>query len=160
MKTTAERLHEIMKEQNLKQVDIIEKAKPFAEKYNAKLTRPDLSQYCSGKVKPTQEKLFLLAAALNVNEAWLMGYDVPRLRTERATESFSEQGLTGAILRSGKDNTVANEYLKHIINDTDNISDSEYELIELYRRADKGTRQSVDRLLEYYRDTYLNKKED
>ena len=69
-----------MKEENLKQVDIIKKASYFSSKYNAKITKTDLSQYVAGKVEPGQAKLFVLASALNVNEAWLMGYDVPKAR--------------------------------------------------------------------------------
>ena len=38
---------------------------------------PLISDYLSGKYKAKQDKVFLLAKALNVNEAWLMGYDVP-----------------------------------------------------------------------------------
>lgn len=75
--TTAQRLHQIMQEQNLKQVDILSKAKPFCEQYNVKLGRNDLSQYCSGKVEPKQDKLVVLSNALNVTETWLMGFDVP-----------------------------------------------------------------------------------
>ena len=39
--------------------------------------RNHICQYVSGKVKPNQEKLSILALALNVNETWLLGYDVP-----------------------------------------------------------------------------------
>jgi len=77
---TATRIKEIMTKENLKQVDILEKSKPFCEKYDTKITKVDLSQYVSGKVEPGQAKLFVLANALNVNEAWLMGYDVPKIR--------------------------------------------------------------------------------
>lgn len=38
---------------------------------------PLISDYLSGKYKAKQDKIYLLAKALNVNEAWLMGYDVP-----------------------------------------------------------------------------------
>lgn len=78
--STSERLKEIMSSENLKQVDIIELAKPFCAKYDTKITKVDLSQYVSGKVEPGQAKLFVLANALCVNEAWLMGYDVPKER--------------------------------------------------------------------------------
>nr|DAY76522.1 MAG TPA: bifunctional HTH-domain containing protein/aminotransferase [Caudoviricetes sp.] len=78
---TANRLKEIMDEENLKQVDIIKKASYFSSKYDAKITKTDLSQYVAGKVEPGQAKLFVLASALNVNEAWLMGYDVPKARS-------------------------------------------------------------------------------
>lgn len=85
IKTTPERLNEAMAILNLKQVDILGKAQYFCEKYNIKLTKSDLSQYVSGKVtSPTQDKLFVLANALNVSEAWLMGFDVPM---ERKTDT-------------------------------------------------------------------------
>ena len=73
---TAERLKEIMKERKLKQTDILEKAQPYCEKYGIKLQKNDLSQYVNGKVEPGQKKLSILAKALNVSEAWLMGYNV------------------------------------------------------------------------------------
>lgn len=66
-----------MAERNLKQIDIINLAKPFCDLHNVKLNKNDLSQYVSGKVEPGQNKLYILALALNVNEAWLMGFDVP-----------------------------------------------------------------------------------
>ena len=36
-----------------------------------------ISQYVSGEFKPKQDRVFLIAQALGVDEAWLMGYDVP-----------------------------------------------------------------------------------
>lgn len=36
-----------------------------------------ISQYLSGSFKPKQTRTYILAKALNVNPAWLMGYDVP-----------------------------------------------------------------------------------
>ena len=70
-----------MQERNLKQVDILNLAEPYCKKYDIKLTKVDLSKYVSGKVEPGQAKLFILAAALNVSEAWLMGLDVPSTPT-------------------------------------------------------------------------------
>ncbi len=75
--TTADRLKEIMDQRNLKQVDVLESARPFCIKYGIKLGRNDLSQYISGRVNPSQKKLTILGLALNVSEAWLMGFDVP-----------------------------------------------------------------------------------
>jgi transcriptional regulator with XRE-family HTH domain len=81
--STSERLKQIMNERSLRQVDILEAAKPFCEKYGIKLAKNDLSQYVSGKVEPRQEKLTILGLALNVSETWLMGYDVRRERDEK-----------------------------------------------------------------------------
>jgi len=36
-----------------------------------------ISQYCTGLVIPKQRWTHAIALALNVSEAWLMGYDVP-----------------------------------------------------------------------------------
>lgn len=82
MKTsnTSARLKTIMNERGLRQVDILAASKPFCDKYGIKLAKNDLSQYVNGKVEPGQEKLSILGMALNVSEAWLMGYDVSRVR--------------------------------------------------------------------------------
>lgn len=78
--STADRLKQIMSEKNLKQVDIIERSKPFQEKLGVKLGKSALSQYVNGVQSPDQHKLTLLSLTLDVSEAWLMGYDVPMHR--------------------------------------------------------------------------------
>lgn len=56
---------------------------------NSKITQTELclktgipksamSQYLSGAFEPKHDRLYILAQALHVNEAWLMGYDVPK----------------------------------------------------------------------------------
>lgn len=84
---TAIRINRIMTERNLRQVDILESVKPFCIKYDIKMNKSDLSQYVSGKVEPSQEKLVILGMALNVSEAWLMGFDVPMERITSTKES-------------------------------------------------------------------------
>lgn len=74
---TSIRLKRIMQERNLRQVDILELTAPLCKKYDVKMNKSDISQYVSGKVEPSQDKLVILGMALNVSEAWLMGYDVP-----------------------------------------------------------------------------------
>jgi transcriptional regulator with XRE-family HTH domain len=41
-----------------------------------------ISQYILGKYEPKQVAIHKIAKALNVSEAWLMGYDVPIQRAE------------------------------------------------------------------------------
>lgn len=78
--TTSTRLQRILSERGLKQVDVLERAVPYCKEYGIKLNKSDLSQYVSGKVEPGQDKLTILGLALNVSEAWLMGFDVPMER--------------------------------------------------------------------------------
>lgn len=75
---TSQRLRQIMEQRGLRQVDIIELSKPYQEKTGVRLGKSALSQYISGKSVPDQNKLYLLSNSLGVNEAWLMGYDVPQ----------------------------------------------------------------------------------
>ena len=85
--TTAERLREIREERKLKQVDILNLSIPLCAKWDVKMNKSDISQYVSGKVEPSQEKLVVLGYALNVTEAWLMGFDVPKERKETALQA-------------------------------------------------------------------------
>ena len=74
---TALRLKEYMSLYNYRQVDILQKCAPLCRQYEINIDKSLLSQYLSGKVEPKQDRLFILSEALKVNEAWLMGYDVP-----------------------------------------------------------------------------------
>lgn len=118
--STADRLNAVMKERNIKQVDILRAAKPFCDKYGVKLAKNDLSQYVSGKVEPGQEKLTILGLALNVSEAWLMGYDVPMDR-----ETKKEQPAS-----------------------IGELSDAEIHLIKLFRKLPEDLRASYPAALE------------
>lgn len=84
--TTAERLRQIMKKRGLRQADVLRLADPFSKFYGIPISRANMSMYCSGRVVPAQDKLFLLACALNVSEAWLMGVDVPETRDPQAQQ--------------------------------------------------------------------------
>lgn len=64
----SKRMKEAMNIRNIKQIDLVEKTG---------LTKSAISQYYSGKYEPKQIAVLKLAEALNVNVAWLMGYDVP-----------------------------------------------------------------------------------
>lgn len=85
IENVAKRLNLIMKQRGLKQVDVLNLAKPFCEKYNVKLAKNYLSQYCSGKNEPGKDILNVLSLALNVNPAWLQGFDVPQDITEQVS---------------------------------------------------------------------------
>jgi transcriptional regulator with XRE-family HTH domain len=66
--TISDRLKEAMAIRGLKQADIVEKTG---------MNKGALSSYISGRYEPKQNNIYLLAKALDVSEAWLMGHDVP-----------------------------------------------------------------------------------
>lgn len=73
MESFASRLNTAMKNNKIKQIEL------------SRMTGLDkslISNYLKGTYQAKQSNLHLIASALNVSEAWLMGYDVPM---ERAT---------------------------------------------------------------------------
>ena len=52
----------------------------------ANVPKSSLSLYLSGAYEPKQDRIYAMAKALNVSEAWLMGYDVPMEREKISPE--------------------------------------------------------------------------
>lgn len=73
METIANRLKQALTERDMKQADIVSLTG---------IGKSSISTYLSGEYEPKQKNLYRLAKALNVNEAWLMGYDVPMERDQ------------------------------------------------------------------------------
>lgn len=126
---TSERLKYLIQTRNLKQVDILSLCQPICKRFGIRLERNDLSQYVSGKNAPGQDKLFVLSNALNVSEAWLMGYDVPMARTieektpeaeaPRVDERFEKMwAMYSALSDSEKD--AADKYLAFLLDSQKN----------------------------------------
>lgn len=93
--STADRLQYLMRTRNLRQVDILNRVLPICSKYDIKMNKSDISQYVSGKVSPTQDKLYALGEALNVDPVWLMGADVPinRSGSEKITVEITDEEM-------------------------------------------------------------------
>ncbi|MBR3368918.1 MAG: transcriptional regulator [Ruminococcus sp.] len=122
--TTAERLRQVMSQRGLKQIDILLLAEPYCIKYNVKLNKNDLSQYVNGKVEPKQHKLSILGLALNVNEAWLMGYDVPMGR-----EPYEEKSAPAENSESEKIKKIAEK-----VEVFSAATDNEIRMLTLFRQ--------------------------
>ena len=71
METCAQRICKALRIRNMKQAELSERTG---------IPKSAISQYCSGSFKPKQQRLFLIAEVLGVDEAWLMGLDVPMER--------------------------------------------------------------------------------
>ena len=76
MATTADRISEAMKLRDIRQADLVKKTG---------ISKGALSSYISGRYVPKQNNVYLIAKALDVSEAWLMGGDVPMQRIESPT---------------------------------------------------------------------------
>lgn len=84
MSITASRLKEALELRGMRQVDLAEKTG---------IGKSAISQYLSGKVLPKQDKLYLLARALQVSEDWLLGRTgIPTNDVERG-ETMADEVL-------------------------------------------------------------------
>ena len=91
--TTGQRLREYMVLNNVRQVDILNKSLPYQKKFNIKMSKSHLSNYVNDRSSPDNSKMKLLAAALNVSEPWLMGYDVDNKENSQKIPDPSESNL-------------------------------------------------------------------
>lgn len=107
MKTIAERIKEGMDKRELRQADIIEKTG---------INKGALSSYISGRYEPKQNNIYLLAKALDVSEAWLMGADVPMDREPTLKKLLDErlQELNMSLETVSKQANVPSYWLQNI----------------------------------------------
>ena len=77
--TTPERLREALSNANMKQIEL------------SRLTgldRGTINNYLAGKYEPKSDAINKMAIALNVNEMWLWGYDVPMEREKKTPDKI------------------------------------------------------------------------
>ncbi len=98
-----DRLKEAMILRNLKQVDLVERGN---------FDKGQLSSWLSGKYKPRQINIDKLAEILNIDEAWLMGYDVPM---KRKSDEEKVVGKTQSTELTTKDTRDIKKDLDRII---------------------------------------------
>lgn len=78
----AKRLKTALLMRNMKQSELCEKTK---------IPKSAMSQYISGSFEPKQDRIYIIAKALDVSEAWLMGYDVPLQKPTPENETTDER---------------------------------------------------------------------
>lgn len=75
------RLAQALRLRGMKQADLCNKTG---------IPKSAMSQYISGAFEPKQDRLALIAQALDVDPAWLMGYDVPMERENKNSPAKPE----------------------------------------------------------------------
>lgn len=117
-------LKKAMNLRNMTQKELCEKTK---------IPKSAMSQYESGAFKPKQERTYLIAKALNVNEAWLMGFDdVPM---ERDPDKNLEPLKNEQLSQDEWEKILKKEFTKRcIIKEGADITKEQYEkAIEVLR---------------------------
>ena len=80
MDSISNRIKTAMNMYNLKQADLVSRTG---------ISKGAFSSYMSGRYVPKQNNIHLIAKALNVSEAWLMGADVPMSRIQSTSSAVT-----------------------------------------------------------------------
>lgn len=96
LESIAQRLRKAMDAKGKKQADLVRETG---------LDRGSISSYLSGKYEPKQKAIYKLARALDVSEAWLLGYEVPMSRTD---DQKKNDQLTRLVARMRTDESFYN----------------------------------------------------
>uniref|UniRef100_UPI00243426FD helix-turn-helix domain-containing protein n=1 Tax=Staphylococcus aureus TaxID=1280 RepID=UPI00243426FD len=110
MNSFKDRLKQIMSERKISQSELSRRTG---------IGRNSISDYLNGKYEAKQDKVFELAKALNVNEAWLMGFDISK---NRKIENNDITSIYNKLTPPRQENVLnyANEQLDEQ-NKTDNM---------------------------------------
>lgn len=81
MSTISQRIKEALALRNLKQSDLVELTG---------IGKSSISTYISGAYEPKQKNIYKIAQALNVDESWLMGNDVPMEKNNSFNNNLSK----------------------------------------------------------------------
>lgn len=92
----AQRLRKAMDAKGKKQADLVRETG---------LDRGSISSYLSGKYEPKQKAIYKLSQALDVSEAWLLGYEVPM---DRSLESKKNDQLAKLVVKLRTDEAFYN----------------------------------------------------
>ncbi|HAZ4989446.1 TPA: helix-turn-helix domain-containing protein [Staphylococcus aureus] len=133
MNSFKDRLKQIMSERKISQSELSRRTG---------IGRNSISDYLNGKYEAKQDKVFELAKALNVNEAWLMGFDISK---NRKIENNDITSIYSKLTPSRQSNVLkyATNQLEEQNNDSDNLVDfnsyiQEKSEVDIYGCASAG----------------------
>lgn len=86
-----DRLREALNDNNMRPIELAEKTG---------VPKSMVSYYLSGKSVPKADRVYKMAQVLGVSEAWLLGYNVPKVRTE---EQKKNDTLVDVVSKLRKD---------------------------------------------------------
>lgn len=93
MDTVSARLKEILHIRNITQKDLCEMAEPVCRKKGIKLSPSKLNQYVKGKSRPDTAMIILIAEVLDINPAWLDGWDAPMKAITPTSDGTTDERL-------------------------------------------------------------------
>lgn len=107
------RLKEALSARGMKAIDLSRRTE---------IPKGAISYYLLGKSSPKADRLNLICSALNVSEAWMLGYDVPM---ERTTEQKKNDNIVRFVAQMRKDNDFFG-----VVSDLADLQPEEYAVVK------------------------------
>ena len=152
--TFANRLSKIMSIRNIKPIDLSNKTG---------IAKSQISHWLAGTYKAKQDSLTVLAEFFDVDETWLMGFDVPMKSQKKSLSKEEEQELLKDFLtRKGfldeneeADNTQTNEISKiETVNEVNVSISNEVTSTENKKEKDSLSTSDKKKIKEYLSSVY------
>jgi len=95
------RLKSVMAEHKISQTELAKRTG---------ISQSSISDWLNNRYEPKQDKVYLLANALNVSPAWLLGYDEPNPHQVQSMSPLLRQITLKAITPTAKQPNLLNTY--------------------------------------------------
>lgn len=99
------------------------------------IPKSSISQYLSGYAKPKQDRIYLISKVLGINEAWLIGYNVP-MKADKFRDLPTESHKSFTNIEDfqkmyGKSNLRSDRLINAIIENAEKMkNDSKKDLLD------------------------------
>lgn len=123
--TFANRLKKIMDINNIKAIELSEKTG---------ISKSQISHWMSGTYKAKQDSLTILAEFFNVDEVWLMGFDVPMKSENKKISEKEEQELLKNMLKR-----------KGFLNENEEMTEQDFNKLIEFAKANKNFIMNKDK---------------
>lgn len=115
--TFANRLNKIMTIRNVKPIELSNKTG---------ISKSQISHWLSGTYKAKQDSLTILAEFFDVDETWLMGFDVPMKGEKKGMSKDEELQLLKSVLKE-----------KGFLNDNEEMTEEDFNKLIEFAKANK-----------------------
>lgn len=135
---TKDRIKEALELREMKQSELVEKTG---------IDKGQMSSYLAGRYKPKQQNLNLIAEALGVDEAWLMGYDVPMEREGSRITHFDTKHQEAYNIDDTNLICLINNYKELSIDYRNRLVSYSQKLLDLYKDEEMLKDEPISEIL-------------
>lgn len=134
---TAKRIKEAMNDMNITQQELADRCK---------IGKSSISHYVNGTNEPGNKSAYILSKVLNVNPAWLMGFDVPK-KLNKTDNDENISAFFDELLSDSNEKPNIEEVRKILEKVQDSKTSQALKMYDLFLNAPSHIQSAVESLL-------------